>query len=180
MLDRIFEVVDNEIDLLVRVRELKLKGYAEEDMYIITRDEEDVSMLKGHTDIMIKEDDHSLIDKFISLLKGEDSITDVFVRMGLEKKDKKYYYNQVKEGKLLLLVDKDYHCNYVLGEDGVLGPLNPVEESPVKKQPQDEALTLKSNERLSDNIKEDIGISVDGVEDIIPPFPREDGIPDER
>lgn len=45
------------------------------DMYIITQDEDSVSMLRGYTDIMIKEEDHSLLERFKSFLKGKIIIT---------------------------------------------------------------------------------------------------------
>lgn len=164
MKDRVFEVLDNEVDLFIRVKELKSLGYEEQDMYIITQDEDSVSMLRGYTNIMIKEEDHSLLERFKSFLKGEDSIIDAFKRMGLEKEEKEYYHNEVKNGRLLLLVDKSYESNYVMGEDGILRPVEVVENLSEDGTSDSESMELNTEEEIPDSIKRDIGITVEETE----------------
>lgn len=123
MNDKNIEVYDNQADVLNRIQVLKDLGYAEQDMYIIVSDEEDFSMLRGFTDVIIKEDDDSILDKFKSFLKGEDSVIDAFHRMGLGEGDREFYHDQVKEGKIVLYVNKDYGSYYEVYEDGTYGPV---------------------------------------------------------
>lgn len=128
--DKNIEIYDNQENVLQRIQVLKELGYEEEDMYIIASEDEDFSMLRGFTDVIIKEDDDSILDKFKSFLKGEDSIIDAFHRMGLGEGDREFYYDQVKEGKIVLFVNKDYGSYYEVYEDGTYGPIV-TEDDPV-------------------------------------------------
>ena len=128
MNDKNIEVYDNQAEVLSRIQVLKDLGYEERDMYIIANDDEDFSMLRGFTDVIIKEDDDSLWDKFKSFLQGEDSVIDAFHRMGLGEGDREFYYDQVKEGKIVLYVNKDYGSYYEVYEDGTYGPIVTTDE----------------------------------------------------
>lgn len=135
--DKNIEVYDNQVDVLQRIQVLKDLGYEEQDMYIIASDDDNFSMLKGFTDVIIKEDDDSIWDKFKSFLKGEDSIIDAFHRMGLGEGDREFYHDQVKDGKIILYVDKNYGSFYEIYEDGTYGPIitpdEPIEDIEYKK-----------------------------------------------
>lgn len=123
MKDNNIEVFHDQLEAIVRIKELKNLGYKEEDMYIIAGEENNISMLRGSTDIMIKEEEGSLMDRFRSFLKGQDSITDAFTRMRLSDEDKDFYHNEVKNGKIILYIDKDYGSYYELHEDGLFKPV---------------------------------------------------------
>lgn len=123
MKDNNIEVFHDQLEAIVRIKELKNLGYKEEDMYIIAGEENNISMLRGSTDIMIKEEEGSLRDRFRSFLKGQDSITDAFTRMRLSDEDKDFYHNEVKNGKIILYIDKDYGSYYELHEDGLFKPV---------------------------------------------------------
>lgn len=151
MKDNNIEVFHNQLEVIVRIKELKEKDYKEEDMYIISGDETNVSMLRGATDVMIKEEEASLFDRFKSFLKGQDSITEAFTRMGLSDEDKELYHNEVKDGKIILYVDKDYGSYYELHKEGLFRPVVSDDEEIVKSDKE-------SIENLSSNIEKDIGI----------------------
>lgn len=142
--DKNIEIYDNQADVLNRIQVLKELGYAEEDMYIIADDEDDFSMLRGFTDVIIKEDDDSLWDRFKSFLKGEDSIIDAFHRMGLDEEDRDFYHEQVRDGKIILYVNKDYGSYYDLYEDGTYGPIVTPDE------PMDDMDLVDENEDLEE------------------------------
>ncbi len=156
--DKNIEVYDDQADVLNRIQVLKDLGYEEQDMYIIASEEEDFSMLKGFTDVIIKEDDDSLWDKFKSFLKGEDSIIDAFHRMGLGEGDREFYHDQVKDGKIILYVDKNYGSFYEIYEDGTYGPIitpdEPIEEvdNKIFNHPVDE---------MDEEIKPNVGLIVE-------------------
>ena len=162
--DKNIEVYDNQADVLNRIQVLKELGYEEQDMYIIADEEEDFTMLRGFTDVIIKEDDDSLWDRFKSFLKGEDSIIDAFHRMGLGEGDRDFYHDQVKEGKIILYVNKDYGSFYEVYEDGTYGPIITPDE-PMEDMNLDENIEhAKSNvpvDEMSDEIKRDLGLEAE-------------------
>ena len=164
MKDNNIEVFHNQLEAMIRIKELKENGYKEEDMYIISGEENNISMLRGSTDVMIKEEEGSLLDRFKSFLKGQDSITEAFTRMRLSDQDKEFYHNEVKNGKIILYIDKDYGSYYELYEDGVFKPVVSSDEMDdninnvaVKN---DELLGKDADlvEDMPENIKRDIGI----------------------
>ncbi|HLR21666.1 MAG TPA: general stress protein [Tissierellaceae bacterium] len=180
MLNKKFEVLNNDMEVIHRINELKDLGYKEEDMYVITQEEDNVSMLKGYTDVIIKEEDHSIFERFKSFLQGEESIYDAFRRLGLEKDEKKYYYNEVQNGRLLLLVDPEYKDNYILGEDGIFRPREEIEdffEENKDNIPDVGNIQLEDAEDLPSNIKEDIGVETEDKND--PSTIRTEGLEDE-
>lgn len=159
--DKNIEVYDNQADVLNRIQVLKDLGYAEQDMYIIANEEEDFSMLRGFTDVIIKEDDESLWDKFKSFLKGEDSIIDAFHRMGLGEGDREFYHDQVREGKIVLFANKDYGSFYEVYEDGTYGPIITPDEPIEDMNLAENKVELESNppvDEMSDETKRDIGL----------------------
>lgn len=149
MLDKKIEVFDDELSLLKRITELELLGYEEQDMYVIVSKDEDISMVKGSTDVLIKEDDESLWDRFKSFLSGEDSVIDALNRLELSEEEKKSYYDEVKNGKLVLLVDPNYKSKYELSEDG---NYYPVENS-------NEFNEKENVDGLPDDLREDVGLN---------------------
>lgn len=158
MLENKIEVFDKEVDLFFRIEELRNLGFKEEDMYIIVNDEDDVSMLRGLTDIIITEEKPSIISRFKSFLKGEDSIFDAFSRIELDETERDFFYSQIKKGKILLIVDKDYYKGYELAENGLYTPVN-LEDN---KTPDNiDSSNLDSAEQLPDHIKIDIGLNPD-------------------
>ena len=157
-MDKNIELYDDEIKVLNRIEQLKESGYEETDMYIITHEEEDVSMVRGMTGVIIKEDDDSIWDRFKSFLSGEDSIVDAFNRMDISEEDREFYYKQVREGKILLYTDREYIQYYNLDEDGKFRPIiNPdIEYNPDEnKNPNPDVLP---GEEMSERVKEDLGL----------------------
>lgn len=122
MSDNKVELFENEIEVLARIEELKSQGYDEDDMYIIVDEDEEIKMLKGSTGVMIAEDDDSLYDRFKNFLQGHDSITDAFNKMDLEDKYRDACHEEVQDGKILLMVNKDYESKFELTEDGIMVP----------------------------------------------------------
>lgn len=156
-MDKNIELYDQEIEVLNRIEELKQAGYEETDMYIITDEEESVSMLRGMTGVIIKEDDDSIWDRFKSFLSAEDSVIDAFNRMDISENDREFYYDQVKDGKILLYVDREYIQYYQLAEDGKFRPIIDPNISDVSDQSkkQDESLHA---EEMSNKVREDLGL----------------------
>lgn len=145
------ELFDRETEVINRVNILNQQGYREEDMYIITSEDNEVSVLMGLTDIIIKEEDASIWDRFRSFLKGEDSIADAFNRLGLNEEDREYYKEKVDEGKYLLFVDKEYGSFKSLNED-----FQPITDE--HREERRKRRGMRRDEEIPDSIKKDIGI----------------------
>ncbi|TJX68138.1 hypothetical protein E8P77_03040 [Soehngenia saccharolytica] len=145
------EIFDDEINLLKRITELELLGYEEQDMYVIANKDEDISMIKGSTDVLIKEDDESIWDRFKSFLSGEDSVIDALNRLEFSEEEKEKYYDEVRNGKLVLLVDPNYKSKYELKEDGFYYP---IEDENILSENED-----YDADDLPDDLREDVGLN---------------------
>lgn len=145
------EVYEREIEVINRVNILNQEGYKDENMYIITADDNDVSILRGLTDIVIKEEEASVWDRFKSFFKGEDSIAEAFYRLGIDEDKKDYYKNQVHQGKYLLFVDKGYGTFASLNER-----FQPISQG--QRELKRNSERIRNREELPDAIKKDIGL----------------------
>ncbi|ANU22280.1 YsnF/AvaK domain-containing protein [Planococcus donghaensis] len=103
---------DSETEVLNKIEELKAQGSREDDMYVMSRDEDQISMLRGRTDVDYKSAEGNWMDKFMGFLSGDDSTREAFSGMGVDKDEADRYYNEVQNGKILLFVDREYGANY--------------------------------------------------------------------
>ena len=146
------EIFDKEIEVVNRVNMLNQLGFKDEDMYIIASEDNDITILRGLTDIIIKENNDSLFERFKSFLKGEDTIIDAFTRMGLNEDEREYYQKELKYGKYLLYVNKEYGSYYQLNEDGENVSL--ATEPPTND-------SFEDLEPLPESLREDVGLNKD-------------------
>lgn len=146
------EIFEREVEVINRVSILNKEGYKDEDMYIITDDDNDVSILRGLTDIVIKEEESSIWDRFKSFFKGEDSIAEAFDRLGLDRQERDHYKDELSRGKYLLFVDKGYGSFKSLDEY-----FQPITDE--KRQKKREKMI--SAEEIPESIKKDVGMEQD-------------------
>lgn len=103
---------NSESEVLKKIEELKATGSREEDMFVMARDEEQISMVRGRTDVDYKSSEGNWMDKFMSFLSGDDSTREAFSGLGLDKEETDRYYNEVHDGKILLFVDREFGASY--------------------------------------------------------------------
>ncbi len=103
---------DTESEVLKKIEELKATGSREEDMYVMARDKDQISMVRGRTDVDYKSSEGNWMDKFMGFLSGDDSTREAFSGMGLDKDESDRYYNEVQNGKILLFVDREFGASY--------------------------------------------------------------------
>lgn len=104
---------DVQAEVLHKISELKAQGYKEEDMYVIAKHNDQLSMVQGQTDVHLNvQDGEDMMDKFKSFISGGDSTHDAFTQMGLGSGEADDYYRQVENGKLVLYVNSDYGTSY--------------------------------------------------------------------
>jgi len=103
---------NSESEVLEKIEELKATGSREEDMYVMARDEDQISMVRGRTDVDYKSSEGTWMDKFMGFLSGDDSTREAFSGLGLDKDESDRYYNEVQNGKILLFVDQELGASY--------------------------------------------------------------------
>ncbi|MGB6407969.1 MAG: general stress protein [Planococcus donghaensis] len=103
---------DSENEVLNKIEELKARGSRENDMYVMARDEDQISLVRGRTDVDYKSSEGNWMDKFMGFLSGDDSTREAFSRLGVDKNEADRYYNEVQNGKILLFVDREFGANY--------------------------------------------------------------------
>ncbi|MET1029834.1 YsnF/AvaK domain-containing protein [Domibacillus tundrae] len=105
-------VYHNEQDLLKKIMELQTIGFADEDMYVIVQNEEDISMVRGRTDVGVQSADMSFGDRFAAFLLGDTPIRDALLRTGMTEEEADIRYDEIKNGGMLLYADRDYASQY--------------------------------------------------------------------
>lgn len=103
---------DNETEVLKKIEEMKAQGSSEDDMYVMARDKDQISMVRGRTDVDYKSSEGNWMDKFMGFLSGNESSREAFSGMGVDDAEADRYYKEVQNGKILLFVDREYGANY--------------------------------------------------------------------
>lgn len=101
-----------EQEVLDKINELKLEGYVEEDIYVVTNHKESLSIVRGQTGVELESVEGSWLDKFKAFLTGDEPVRAAFSQMGFSDEDSERYYSELKNGGILLYVDKNYGTVY--------------------------------------------------------------------
>ena len=117
MLNQFIETYDTQEEVLQKIEELKKDGYLEKDMYIMGKSSDQLSLLKGKSDVEVHSSESSWADRFATFLTGDQKVHQAFQSMGIDENESEHYYRDVQEGKLLLYVDKDAHDAFELPEN---------------------------------------------------------------
>ncbi len=103
---------DTESEVLRKIEELKNQGISEDHMYVMAHDKEQLSMVRGRTDVDYKSSEGGWMDKFMGFLSGNESVHEAFSGMGIDDKEADGYYRDVQNGKILLFVDQEIGSTY--------------------------------------------------------------------
>lgn len=103
---------DKETEVLKKIEDMKTQGSREEDMYVMARNEDQISMVRGRTDVDYKSSEGNWMDKFMGFLSGNEPTREAFSKMGIDQAEADRYYNDVQNGKILLFVDQEFGANY--------------------------------------------------------------------
>lgn len=101
-----------EQEVLDKINELKLEGYVEHDIYVVTNHQESLSIVRGQTEVELESVEGNWLDKFKAFLTGDEPVRAAFSQMGFSDEDSHRYYSEVKSGGILLYVDKNYGTVY--------------------------------------------------------------------
>jgi uncharacterized protein (TIGR02271 family) len=108
-------VYHSETELIAKIDELKTQGYAEEDIYVIAKDKDNISMVRGRTGADVQTAGGSWLDRFMAFMSGEEPIRGAFRNMGVSDAEADRYYTEVENGGTLLYVDREYGGRYEEG-----------------------------------------------------------------
>lgn len=107
--NKLHGIYNNEMELQEEMDRLRTQGYGEEDMYIVSNRNQQLSMYRGSTSYENETQEGSWWDRFKAFMMGEDLVRDqYFTQMGLTDEEQNRYYDELQSGKYLLYVDKNY------------------------------------------------------------------------
>lgn len=95
----------NETELVNRLDELKKEGWPEDDIYVVVKNEDQLTMLRSRTDAEIKSADDSWWDRFMGFVSGEDHVRRMVDSLEFGTEDTVKYYQEIEQGGMLLYVD---------------------------------------------------------------------------
>ena len=98
---------NDENEVLKKIEELREQGSSEEDMYVLARSENQVSIIRGQTDVDYTSAEGNWKDKFKEILSGSESVRNALSDMGMDKEETDSYYQEVEDGRILLFVDSE-------------------------------------------------------------------------
>lgn len=110
----------SEHEVLDKIDELRVQGFSENDIYVVTSDTESLSMVRGRTDVDLRSSEGNWMDRFKAFLSGDEPVKAAFTNMGFTEEESASYYNEVKRGGILLYVDRDYNHLAYNHESGIV------------------------------------------------------------
>ncbi len=120
-MDRNVQLFDSAEDALKRIDQLRDQGVLEHDMYLVVSEGEDISILGNCTNIIIDElldtgvrniRGSAFADRFTSSIDDPGRVEEAFYKMNISDRERLKYFEQVKEGKILLYLDQNYVHDY--------------------------------------------------------------------
>ena len=107
--NRFIGIYLSEDEVVQQIQLLLLEGYDESDIYVVGKNEEDISMVRGRTDVDTETtDDENWFDRFITFISGEEPVKDALEKSGIPEADRNQFYRDIENGGILLYVDKEY------------------------------------------------------------------------
>ncbi|MFC4409594.1 DUF2382 domain-containing protein [Chungangia koreensis] len=101
------------------IEKLKAQGYTESDIYVISNNQDDISMLRGRVSADTLDakttENRGWMDKFMDFLSGEEPVRGAFTDMGFSDEESTRFYNEARDGGILVFVDRDYGDKFSSG-----------------------------------------------------------------
>ncbi|VEF46895.1 stress response protein [Bacillus freudenreichii] len=105
---KVIGVFHSEEDAIRKVEELEAQGCDVSDIYAVAKDEDDISMVRGRTNIDVRSTGGNWFDRFVGFLTGEEPVREALHNVGLTGPEMDEYYHEIDDGGILLYVDKEY------------------------------------------------------------------------
>ncbi|WP_301108123.1 general stress protein [Sporosarcina sp.] len=96
----------DETELVRRMDELKREGWPEDHIYVVVKDEDQLTMVRSRTDAEIKSATDSWWDRFMGFISGEDHVHRMVDGLDFGPAETEQYYREIDQGGMLLYVDQ--------------------------------------------------------------------------
>ena len=103
---RFVGMYNNDAQLMTKIDDLKRQGIDDDNMYVVTEHESDVSMFKGRAYVENGTHSESWLDRFMNFITGEDHVHGTLHQAGVPKSDLERYHTEIRNGGKLLYVDE--------------------------------------------------------------------------
>lgn len=160
MENHFIETFETEQDVLRKIEDLKTEGYDDNDMYVMARSDDQLSLVRGRTEVDYHAAEGTWMDRFATFLTGDEKVHKAFLAMGINEHESEAYYQKVQDGHFLLYVNKTYEHSmdlakkdaFELSEKEKTGLQNEAVESP---KPEPVFIEDETTEVLDDRQYED-------------------------
>ncbi len=95
-------------DALRKTQELRTAGYADKDIFEITNNKDSLAIVRRPLDPPLTEATGYMDHHFVDFVGGDGEVRKVLIDMGFPNDEAAHYYNQVKNGDILLYVNRQY------------------------------------------------------------------------
>lgn len=103
---RFVDTYQDEAALVSKIEQLSQDGYDENDLYVVARDKDQVSLVKRNTDAKVEEASASWMQKFAGVAEGEQEVKRALLDLGLADDDVNRAYGDILNGGYALIVDE--------------------------------------------------------------------------
>ncbi|KZE36825.1 hypothetical protein AV656_13660 [Bhargavaea cecembensis] len=99
-----------EEEVMNKIEQLKTEGYDESSLYVVTNNSDNLNTLRGRMDVDARatDEDRGWLDRFMDFLGGDEANRGAFNDMGFTEEEANQYYNDARDGGILLFADADY------------------------------------------------------------------------
>lgn len=109
---KVIGVFHSEEEAIRKIDELEAQGVDASDIYAVAQEENDISMVRGQTNVDVRSAGGNWFDRFVGFITGEEPVREAMRNMGLSGPDMDRYYQEIGDGGILLYVDKEYGERY--------------------------------------------------------------------
>ncbi|TCI28742.1 hypothetical protein EVJ33_12400 [Exiguobacterium sp. SL-10] len=103
---RFVDTYQEEAALVAKIDQLTEEGYDESDLYVVAKDQDDVSLVKRNTDAKVEEASANWMQKFSGVAEGEEEVKRALLDLGLADDDVNRAYGDILSGGYALILDE--------------------------------------------------------------------------
>ncbi|WP_214763694.1 general stress protein [Exiguobacterium sp. s141] len=103
---RFVDTYQDEAALVAKIDQLTEEGYDESDVFVVAKDQDDVSLVKRKTDAKVEEANANWMQKFTGVAEGEEEVKRALLDLGLADDDVNRAYGDILNGGYALILDE--------------------------------------------------------------------------
>jgi hypothetical protein len=103
---RFVDTYQEEAALVAKIDQLTEEGYDESDVFVVAKNQDDVSLVKRNTDAKVEEASANWMQKFTGVAEGEEEVKRALLDLGLTDDDVNRAYGDILNGGYALILDE--------------------------------------------------------------------------